>query len=59
MKIAFDKRKGLIGGAILMLMIFAFSSGRNSVENPLRIGISADYPPFEYHKDGKLVGIDI
>ena len=31
-------------------------AGKNA---PLTVAVSADYPPFEYYKDGKIVGFDI
>ncbi|MES2607721.1 MAG: ABC transporter substrate-binding protein [Pseudomonadota bacterium] len=31
-------------------------TGKNG---PLTVAVSADYPPFEFHKDGKIVGFEI
>lgn len=34
-------------------------SGDRNKKTALVVGLSADYPPFEYQKNGKLVGLDI
>lgn len=41
---------------LLLLSIGACSDSQNDV---IRLGTSPDYPPFEYKKDGKVVGFDI
>ena len=37
----------------------AFSDSNEPIEKILTVGTSADYPPFEFIKDGEIIGFDI
>ncbi|MEM7402697.1 MAG: ABC transporter substrate-binding protein [Myxococcota bacterium] len=55
----------LAAGPIILVMVFTAylnnwqgcSSNRNQVV--YRVGLSADYPPFEFQQNGQLVGFDV
>ncbi len=47
-----------ICAAIAVLLIAACEPTQNNQE-VLNVGVSADYPPFEFYQNGKVVGIDI
>jgi polar amino acid transport system substrate-binding protein len=45
---------------LIGLILFLSGCGEESTNNNIfRIGVSTDYPPFEFKKNGKLVGFDI
>ena len=47
---------------IVLALFFLFKANDNDVSinnNNLVVGVSPDYPPFEFTKDGKIVGFDI
>lgn len=48
--------------AVIALVILVFgdlSERKKQHDNTLKIGVSADYPPFEYVHEGKIIGLDI
>ena len=47
---------------IVLALFFLFKANDNDISinnNNLVVGVSPDYPPFEFTKDGKIVGFDI
>lgn len=45
---------------IILLLVFMFTlTGCKKDENKLIIATEATFPPYEYYKDGKVVGVDI
>jgi polar amino acid transport system substrate-binding protein len=46
---------------LLLVAIFSLLAGcdEKSAETPIKFAVCADYPPFEYYDDGKIVGFDI
>ena len=45
--------------ATVLITSIALSGCVEETENKIIVGTSADYPPFEYVEDGKIVGFDI
>lgn len=52
----YNKIKGLLA-ALLCLALNGCNEKKD--DNVLSVGTSADYPPFEYYENGKMVGFDI
>jgi polar amino acid transport system substrate-binding protein len=45
---------------IICLLLFSVVACKEKTEEPIiKLGTSPDYPPFEYKKDGEVVGFDI
>lgn len=51
--------KKLLSIACTALAVISCNDDSKKNESHLIIGVSADYPPFEYFSDGKVVGFDI
>ena len=54
--------KKLLSLALLTSLLLGCKKEDNNTPKPsanLIVGLSADYPPFEYFKDGKIVGFDV
>ncbi|WP_010298358.1 ABC transporter substrate-binding protein [Candidatus Odyssella thessalonicensis] len=49
----------IIGAALLLIGCKKEETPASSAANKIIVGLSADYPPFEYFKDGKIVGFDV
>lgn len=46
--------------SVFSFLYFSLRTNRNTKHhNTIKVGISADYPPFEYYENGILVGFDI
>ncbi|MBQ3038312.1 MAG: transporter substrate-binding domain-containing protein, partial [Clostridia bacterium] len=39
--------------------VFADEVSEATSEGTIKVGINAEFPPFEYYEDGKLTGFDI
>ena len=52
-------KKIYISFVIFLISIFFLSSCKNKNSNKLIVGMSIDYPPFAYYKDGKPTGFDV
>lgn len=44
---------------LLILIIFIFTSAFKKTNNEIKVGMSVDFPPFEYYENGKIVGFDV
>src|SRR4051812_42225136 len=45
--------------SLILLAIQGCSGSAKQEQKILRLGLSADYPPFEFKQDGKVVGFDV
>lgn len=56
----FYARSLMIKNIIICLLLFTTMACKEKIEEPIiKLGTSPDYPPFEYKKDGEVVGFDI
>lgn len=44
---------------LLILLVFIFTSAFKKESNELKVGMSVDFPPYEYYENGKPVGFDV
>lgn len=51
--------KKILSIALTALALLSCNDDSKKSQTHLTIGLSADYPPFEYFKDGKIVGFDV
>ena len=51
--------KKLLSIACTALAVISCNDDTKKTDSQLTVGVSADYPPFEYFSDGKIVGFDI
>jgi arginine/lysine/histidine transporter system substrate-binding protein len=56
----FYARYLMVKKIIICLLLFTTIACKEKIEEPvIKLGTSPDYPPFEYKKDGEVVGFDI
>ena len=55
----FKETSAMLKKLLSLLLLLSVSACGDSENDVMRLGTSPDYPPFEYKKDGKIIGFDI